>query len=142
MFRKFTDTFGYKRSKHTEKIHHPVLGDLCLSDYWEATVTVHGKTLGFKIGGLEPDAVLVEHACDIVRSFPEFEKMIAAFLASEADRLPGAANEIRQLVIEDVMLCCPERPNDGMIFFTGPDKYRGWRCDYIGRKPQGLGFDS
>jgi hypothetical protein len=36
----------------------------------------------------------------------------------------------------------PHRPNDGMIFFDGPDECRCWRCDLIGRVPVGLGFDS
>jgi hypothetical protein len=144
MNKKPTDMFGSKRSKRAEKIHHPVLGDLLPADgeWWETTLAINGAPVGFKIGGLEPDAVLLEHACDIVRSFTQFEKMIVTFLANEASRLPGAADEIHQLVIEDVMLCWPERPDDGMIFFHGPDQSRCWRCDYVGRKPRGLGFDS
>jgi hypothetical protein len=51
------------------------------------------------------------------------------------------AGEIRQLVIEDVCLFWPTRPDDGMIYFKGPNAFRVWRCDYIGRTPVALGFD-
>ncbi|SRR6266581_3531460 len=119
-----------------------VLGPLHLTDGWEATVEINGKKLGFKIGGyIEPDAALMAHARDIVRSFAEFDRMVTEFLASEATRMPGAAYEIRQLALEEVVLSWPKRPDDGMIYFKGPHAYRLWRCDYIGRKPKGLGFD-
>ena len=127
----------------------PVLGELRLSedaDWWESSVTVEVKTVGFKIGGEgKPDARLVSHAHDIVRSFASFEKMIADFLAAEARDVKSLryfSDEIRQLVIEDVCLFWPKRPNDGMVYFKGPDEFRLWRCDYVGRKPTGLGFDS
>ena len=70
--------------------------------------------------------------------------MISEFLAEEARRvkhLKQFAHEIEQLRIEDVCLFWPKRPNDGMIYFKEPDRYRVWRCDYVGRKPKGLGFD-
>jgi hypothetical protein len=128
-----------------KEFHDPVLGTLRLAEenWWEASVAIDGRTLGFKIGGkIEPDSALIAHARDIVRSFPEFEKMVAEFLTSEAKGMPSAADEIGQLVIEDVMLCWPKRPDDGMIYFKGPEQYRLWRCDYVGRKPRGLGFDN
>jgi len=123
-----------------------VLGELRLSDdaeWWECSTTVGSNKIGFQIGGEgEPDAGLLAHAHDIVRSFPQFNKMVGEFLTSEARRMPGAADEIRQLAIEDVCLLSPDRPDDGMIYFKGPDKFRLWRCDYVARKPRGLGFDS
>src|SRR5262245_36018124 len=84
-------------------------------------------------------------AQDIVRSLPEFEQSVSAFLAEEArsvKHLTRFADEIRQLTIEDVCLFWPHRSDDGMIYFKGPDEFRVWRCDYVARKPQGLGFDS
>ena len=144
MLKALTQLFGGKGKERTKEFHDAVLGTLRLAeeDWWEATVAIECRNLGFKIGGdSEPDEILMVHARDIVRSFAEFDRMLVEFLASEALRMPGAADEIRQLVIEDVMLYWPERPDDGMIYFKGPDKYRLWRCDYVGRKPQGLGFD-
>jgi hypothetical protein len=36
----------------------------------------------------------------------------------------------------------PDRPDDGMIYFDGPGtEERIWRCDYVGRRAQDLGFD-
>jgi hypothetical protein len=70
--------------------------------------------------------------------------MIQEFLQKEADQvkvLRRFAGEIRQLKIEHISLFWPKRHNDGMIYFRGPDKYRVWRCDYVDRKPKGLGFD-
>jgi hypothetical protein len=135
------------REQHEQKVCEVtdvVLGKLKLSKagWWEARVTFSGKSVGFKIGGSnEPDASLIAHARDIVGTFVAFEKMVAEFLLLESKRLAPLAHEIQQLAIEDVMLAWPKRPNDGMIYFRGIDKFRIWRCDYINRKPRGLGFD-
>jgi hypothetical protein len=53
----------------------------------------------------------------------------------------AGSGEIRQLRLEFVGLLWPDRPNDGLLYFNGPNEYRVWRCDYISRKPQILGFD-
>ena len=126
-----------------------VLGELRLSDdaeWWEGHTTVASRTVGFNLGGQgRPDARLIAHARDIIRSLPEFERMVSAFLADEArtcKHLTRFADEIRQLTIDHVNLFWPDRPDDGMIYFTGPDEFRVWRCDYVARKPRGLGFDS
>jgi len=126
----------------------PVLGELRLSDdaeWWEGHASVGSRTIGFIIGGEgKPDARLIAHAHDIVRSLPEFERLVSAFLADEArnvKHLRRFADEIGQLTIDDVCLHWPDRPDDGMIYFKGPDKYRLWRCDYVARKPRLLGFD-
>jgi hypothetical protein len=52
------------------------------------------------------------------------------------------SKEMAELTIEDVCLFWPDRPNDGMIYFHGPDETRVWRCDYVNREPRDLGFDS
>ncbi len=126
--------------------HNPVLGELKLSgdsDLWECTVNINNQDIQFEIGGIrEPNHELISHACDIVRNFTDFSSMVAALLESEAVKLPVAAEEIRQLKLVSVHLFWIDRPNDGMIYFDGPDEYRVWRCDYINRKPCGLGFDS
>jgi len=125
-----------------------VLGELRLSDdgeWWEGLSTVGSRTVGFKIGGKgKPDTLLIAHAHDIVRSLPDFEGSVFAFLADEAltaKHLTRFADEIRLLTIEDICLFWPDRPDDGMIYFKGSDEFRVWRCDYIARKPQRLGFD-
>jgi hypothetical protein len=141
--------FSDPKANWPRSISDPVLGELRLSDdadWWEGTTTIGGRTIGFKFGGkAKPDAKLVTHAHDIVRSLPEFEQLVSAFLAEEGctDKyLTRFTDEIRQLTIEDVCLFWPDRSDDGMIYFKGPDKFRVWRCDYVARKPRGLGFDS
>jgi hypothetical protein len=130
----------------TEKVEDAVLGPLHLSedeDWWEATVVVGNKVVGFKIGGdSEPSHELIAHARDIVQRFDAFERMVAEFLAEEAHKQRPSAGEIQQLLIEDICLFWPERPDDGMIYFKGSDEFKLWRCDYVNRQPQGLGFDS
>lgn len=129
-------------------VTNSVLGELRLSDdaeWWDGRATVGSRMLGFKIGGEgKPDSRLIAHARDIVRSLPEFEQSVSAFLPDEActvKHLTRFADEIRQLTIEDVCLFWPDRPDNGMIYFKGPDESRVWRCDYVARKPRGLGFD-
>ncbi len=145
----FRFRFKKRTTDEPRSVTDPVLGELRLSEnaqWWEGRVTIGNKTIGFKIGGkAKPDAALLAHAYDIVRSFPEFEQKVSAFLADEARTVRYLAKfteEIRQLTIEDVCLFWPNRPDDGMIYFKGPDQFRVWRCDYVARKPQGLGFDS
>jgi hypothetical protein len=139
---------GTSVAKSSCPVSDPILGELRLSEggnWWEGSTTVSGESVGFKIGGgVAPDAALLTHAHEIVGTFPGFQRMIREFLAEEARRvkhLKQLAHEIEQLGIEDVCLFWPKRPNDGMIYFKGPDRYRVWRCDYVGRKPKGLGFD-
>ena len=144
MFGLVKKLFGGQHEEKTCEVSDTILGKLKLSEegWWEASVTLGAKSVGFKIGGKkEPDANLIAHAKDIVKTFAEFEKMVAEFLVQEAKRLKPFAHEIQQLAIEDVMLLWPKRPNDGMIYFSGVDKFRVWRCDYVDRKPRGLGFD-
>ena len=52
------------------------------------------------------------------------------------------ADEIQALAIRDICLFWPQKTVDGMIFFDGPDEFRCWRCDLVGRVPTGLSFDS
>jgi hypothetical protein len=141
--------FSVPKANGRRSVFDSVLGELRLSQnatWWEGSTTVGSRSIGFKIGGEdEPDAKLIAHAHDIVRSLPEFEQLVSAFLAEEAravKHLTRFTDEIRQLTIEDVCLFWPHRPDDGMIYFKGPDEFRVWRCDYVARKPRGLGFDS
>ena len=94
MLKALAKIFGSKPKARNREHQDAVLGTLRLAeeDWWEASVMIDDRALGFKIGGdREPDAALIEHARDIVRTFPEFSKMINEFLASEASRMPGAA---------------------------------------------------
>lgn len=127
------------------EVWHERLGALQRSQdgtCWEATVPVGEAEIVFEIGGKKaPDVELLAHAIDILDDFPAFRDAFARFLDAEAERLPAFAEEIRELEIETIMLAWPERPEDGMIFFGGPDTHRIWRCDYIDRQPRDLGFD-
>ena len=146
MFKSLGKLFGGSSKPKPADASDSVLGTLRWSEddqMWEASVSVGDWEVGFLIAGdSQPSNALVAHAHDIVRTLPDFQRMVTAFLAKEAGRLPHAADEIRQLSVEDVCLMWPDRSDDGMIYFRGPDKYRVWRCDYVGRKPKGLGFDS
>jgi len=128
----------------TRCVSDPVLGELVLNEDagWDTTIELNGEAIGFCIGGeAKPDEALVEHARSIVRNFVEFERMIRDFLSAECVKQPEWAEEIRQLRIASVDLFWPGRPNDGEICFSGPDPYRLWRCGYIDRRPNNLGFD-
>jgi len=127
-------------------VDHPELGTLRLSperDSWEVTKTLEGREVTFAIGGSDgPDEKLIEHAVAIVDDFGAFCAMVEAFLRDEARAMPEVADEIATLKLEAITLSWPDRPDDGMLWFEGlEESYRIWRCDYVGRKPVGLGFD-
>jgi hypothetical protein len=71
-----------------------------------------------------------------------FLKSVSDFLKHEAEEKKGAAEEINQLKIESFVLCRPNRPDEAMIYFTGPDEFRLWRCDYVKGKLSSLTFDN
>jgi hypothetical protein len=147
MFQWVAKLLNGNRSVPVERIEDPVLGVMRLDDpvnrAWVATVEINGKRVEFKIGGdATPSKTLLRHAHEIVNSFGDFERMIADFLAREAQRPEPAAEAIRRLEMDAVCLFWPDRPYDGMIYFKGSEEYGQWRCDYISRKPVDLGFDS
>jgi hypothetical protein len=144
MFRSLTELFGRKQREHVPDFEDAVLGNLRFIErnLWGAHLTIAGKRMGFSIAGhTQPSSALLAHARDIVQNFENFENMISTFLAEEARRIEMTPNEIGELEVAEVILCWPEKPNDGMIYFSGPEDVRVWRCDYINRKPQNLGFD-
>lgn len=125
----------------------PVLGAIHPGDNpetWQSSVCLGDQTVRFIIGGgSAPDPRLIEHTRDIVRTFSAFQEMISNFLTLQVwkEKYPELRKEIAALTIEDVCLFWPDRPDDGMISFKGPDEFKIWRCDYIDRKPVNLGFD-
>jgi hypothetical protein len=138
---------NHVRKDKVATINDPILGVMRWSDgerLWESKVVATGKNIRFLISGdSKPDRALISHAHDLVRTLPDFEKRVTDFLANEAhDRLKGCRDEIDELTIECICLFWPDRPNDGMIYFRGPNELRVWRCDYVDRKPVGLGFDA
>ena len=145
MFRILRKLFTDRRADWKRSVSDPVFGELVLSDdsdWWESVVTIDGRLVQFQIGGdREPCPALMSHGHDIVRQFSAFSRTVSDFLTAEAASQSLVADEIRQLTLESVCLFWPSRPNDGMLYFHGPDESRVWRCDYIDRKPTGLGFD-
>ena len=145
MFGILKKLFPDRRADWRHSVSDPVIGELVLSsdgDWWEGSLTVDGTSVQFQLGGdREPSLALISHAHDIIREFAVFSRTVSEFLDSEAAAQAASADEIRQLALESVCLFWPDRPNDGMLYFNGADEYRVWRCDYINRKPQGLGFD-
>jgi hypothetical protein len=130
-----------------EKIDDPVLGTLTWSEddeAWVSSATHAG--FEFQISGTpEPDKALLTHAADILRRKDGFVAEVLAYVKSEGETvrsLHSYRDEIAGLRVERVCLFWPDRPDDGMISLSGGRDYRLWRCDYIARRPKGLGFDS
>jgi hypothetical protein len=148
MFKAIAKLFGGNSKPPPADCTDHVLGTLRWSQddqMWEAHTTAGEESIGFFIAGdTSPDPVLVAHARDIVARLPDFKRDVAAFLSDELNsqkHLARFADEVGKLTIEHVCLMRTDHPDDGMIYFHGPDEYRCWRCDYVGRKPQSLGFD-
>jgi hypothetical protein len=151
MLRRFLGLPPKTTGPRRTEVFDPVLGNLTLEpsdqQWWEVQLILGSRPVTFAIGGdQEPSGVLLQHARDIVATFPVFEARITAFLAHEAQqayaRHANLASEARALRIEGINLFWPDRPEDGMIYFTGAAEGRVWRCDYVGREPRALGFDS
>src|SRR5436309_1332336 len=149
MFDKLKRFFKRAPPPVAEKIDDPVLGRLMWSEDDEAWVSssAHaGVGFDFQISGTpEPDEALLAHAADILRKRDAFVEAVSQFLKEEAEKirsLRSYRDEIEGLKIDRVCLFWPERPDDGMISFSGGRDYRLWRCDYVARQPKGLGFDS
>jgi hypothetical protein len=149
MFEKLKRFFQGEPPPTASVIEHPELGTLSWSkdeEAWLSSAAHNGVGFVFQINGTpEPNQSLVGHAVDIARKKAEFNTCIQRFLQEEAASAPELRelkDEIAGLRIESVCLFWPDRPDDGMIFFAGGRDHRVWRCDYIGRVPKGLGFDS
>lgn len=132
-----------------DSVVDPVLGTLSWSkedEAWLSSPEHAAIGFAFEIAGApQPDGSLVRHAADIAKKKEEFVRSVQRFLSEETAsvrHLSAFNEEIAGLKIERVCLFWPDRPDDGMIFFDGGRDYRGWRCDYVGRTPKGLGFDS
>jgi hypothetical protein len=145
--------FGWqKRGRSTRPddvrsaLHDDVLGSVVWDEEDEAWVAnvAHSAT-EFRIliaGEQHPNPLLLAHARDIFTSPETLVADVQPLLKAAAEKLPEAAHEILGLQIESVALMWPDRPDDGMIYFDGPDtEERIWRCDYVGRRPRDLGFD-
>jgi hypothetical protein len=124
----------------------PRLGNLIPAETgWTVKVVKGTDTFAFTIGGVnEPDDALLSHAHDIFENYQAFKTEVKDFIADESRDYPDdARSEVAKLEIDNIALFWPTRPNDGMIFFRGSETDIGlWRCDYIDRKPTGLGCDT
>jgi hypothetical protein len=130
-----------------ERIEDPVLGTLVWSKDDQAWISNRTEAgFDFQISGTPmPDKVLLNHAADLLEKQQQFVAEVLAHVKSESvsKRRPQSYHdEISDLRVERVCLFWPDRPDDGMIELSGGRDYRLWRCDYIARKPKGLGFDS
>ncbi|MGI8978085.1 MAG: hypothetical protein ACR2FY_02550 [Pirellulaceae bacterium] len=138
--------FLFDRQPPRESFTDPVLGELKAAEAgWTVSIVKDNDCFSFTIGGTSlPDAALLAHAHDILREYDSFKKSIHDFMQAESiDYLDDVKAELARLQIDDISLCWPERPNDGMIFFRGTDQDLGaWRCDYVARKPTSLGCDT
>jgi len=145
MLNKLRGFFNPRRTRPAP-LHDAVLGTLEFNverSLWEARLGTAGNSLSIFIAGASaPDPKLLEHARAVAANESSFRVLVSSFLDREAPGFRGGEAEVRSLRLESLELVWPDRPNDGMIYFEGGDSDRVWRCDYINRKPVGLGFDS
>ena len=95
------------------------------------------------VGGDDvPDAKLLEHARELAAAPEPLVSRTRALLEDFLLQHPEYGDEVRGLRISEVHLLWPDQPDDGIIYFDGPDvDERLWQCDYVGRMPRGVGFD-
>jgi hypothetical protein len=149
----FKNLFGRNKPERAQEVDDPVLGKLVASDegdWWTATVNLKNRQITFSIRGeTTPDPPRIDYAREIISNYDEFEKKVMGYLAKEAQDNDASgkewkmemAAEIRKLVIEDISLTHPKNLRDGMVFFSGPNEFRAWRCDLVNGEPKFLGFD-
>ena len=126
--------------------HDAALGALDWDDDEEAwVVPAHRSNAAFRvlIAGRDcPDERLMPHARELSADPRPLLDQVPAFLDAAARDAPIAADEIRGLRVESVLLLWPDVPDDGMVYFEGPNtEERLWRCDYADRRLRWLGFD-
>lgn len=146
MFSSLKKLFAAKPKIERIPVTHPTLGPITYSEEDEAWLTdASHASLGFRFhfaGKEAPDTRLLPHAESVAHDPADFRRRITAFLDEEAKRLKDKDDTVRNLEIETLCLFWPDRPEDGMIYFSGGERYGVWRCDYKNRRPTGLGFDS
>jgi hypothetical protein len=144
-FRRVWQKLMGNRTRLSE-LQHPVLGTVRFSqedDSWVSVVRSGERVVRLLVDGdEEPDPRDLAHAAEIASSLEVFAGRVEQFLEAEAARSgEPAAGEIRQLKIESVVFSSRRHPGDAMVWFDGPDEFRGWRCDYHGGQLRHLGFD-
>ena len=132
-----------------ERVDDPVLGTLTWNEdgeVWCSDAIHEGIGFEFRISGTpEPFKSLLAHAEDIFHRKNDFVAAVLAHVKSEGDMhwtLRPYREEIAGLRIDAILLCWPDRPEDGLITFGGGREYRAWRCGYVSGNPHGLCFDS
>ena len=137
--------FGPPLPPH-EPFQDALLGELLPGEIgWTVELNKADDSYSFSIGGdSHPSAPLLDHAREIFNNYESFKRIVKECLEAETRDYPAdVKEEVSRLEIDDISLFWPDRPNDGMIFFRGPHDYiRAWRCDYIDRRPVGLGCDT
>jgi hypothetical protein len=146
MFKRVFRTLFGQRRRAREPFTDPLLGRLSPDEQgWTVAVVRGDDSFQFTVGGsTEPDPALLAHAHDILSDYESFRRSVRDYINSESGAYPEEVRaELSRLEIDNISLCWPDRPDHGMIFFRGPDDaVRLWRCDYIDRKPRGLGCDT
>jgi len=148
MLSKVLAMFRSSPKEPLREVVDPILGP-CVPDqeerWWRASAEVSGRKIAFTLGGdLEPNPALLAHARKIVGELDAFERRVVEFLKQEAAGFKDSEGraEVEGLTIDDVCLFWPDRPDDWMIYFTGPTDERVWRCDYVDGRCQSLGCDT
>jgi hypothetical protein len=126
--------------------HDSILGKLRRlddEDGWEGTFVCGSNEIQIRIAGADsPDTELMQRAHQLLDGMEHFSSSVSAFIDENALRMPAWSSELCKLEIESIYFPWPARPNDGMVFFRGPNPDRGWRCEFRGARLLDLGFDS
>ncbi|MEX1232049.1 MAG: hypothetical protein WEB58_17525 [Planctomycetaceae bacterium] len=145
MFNELRRIWFAQRINRLAEVYDHVLGTLALSedgDSWETKVPIGGKEIEFIIGGdVRPDAALMDRARVIVRNFAAFEKNVNDFLEGDDSSLRFLPNRNEGLTIQTIIFARPDRPDEGMICFSGLEDIGAWRCELVAGQPKNLTFD-
>ena len=146
MFRWFRKPAPVTPVARKAPFHDEVLGDLVWDpefEAWDVVVTTASDPFRIRVSGADrPASSLLPLARELFRSPDGLASAVMPLLAAEAIRYPEVAEEVSGLRIDVVALPWPDRPDDAVVYFDGPETdERQWRCDYFSRLPQNLGFD-
>lgn len=135
-----------------DRYEDPVLGEFIVCDMgWEITVEGPDGPITLAVGGrYEPDEALLGRLRAIAGDLEGFTKRVKAFVEDQGryvaetlseDDARAYQGELRALKIESITCVWPKSPTLIMIYFSGPDECKCWRCDQIGEEFSNLVFD-
>ena len=122
------------------QIQHLEFGALTLDgELWNGQVQRDGQSIDFIIAGTKigPDIRLVERLREIIRRFPEFNRVALEYIHLNEPSLPQ-----EQFSFESLDLLFEKKPEIfGMGFTLSNDPDGCWRVEFDNERPQFVGRD-